>query len=168
MLSLPGQGCNKEQNPSYLLPSDREATTPPPCWWAPAGAEPLQEQLSHLQAGGRGHQWHFLMGQQTVQRMGAGVTWQGAGKGAGWCLCVKTEQESRRVKEMYEVTSEPWPRHLPALRREETGAQLSPKTNSVCSAGSISPFKNSWVLLKYSCVIKKRKCNYFISLGLWD
>lgn len=165
MLSLPVQGCNKEQNPAYLFPSDQEATTLPPCWWAPAGAEPLQEQLCSL-AGRQQRTPVALILWDSKHCRG----WElgSPGKEAGWCLCAKTEQERRRVKEMHGVTSEPWPRHLPVLRREGSGAQLSPKMNSVCSAGSISPFKKSWVLLKYSCVIKKRKCNHFISLGLWD
>lgn len=164
MFSASGQRCNKEQSPVRLLPSDQQATTSPPCpSWTPPGAA-----LLALGQAGRGDQWHFLLGEQMVQRMGAGVTWQGTGKEWDGACVGRWSRKAEGEGDAWGHLWAPYPCHLPVLKRENSGARSNPKMNPLCSAGSISPFIKSWMLLKYSCVIKKRKCKYFISFGLGD
>lgn len=89
MFNVLGQRCNKEQNPVCLLPFDQEASTSQLC----PNLTPLDAALLPLGQADREDQWYFLLGKQMVQRIWAGMSWQGTVKEVEWCLCRKMEQK---------------------------------------------------------------------------
>lgn len=121
MFRVSGWRCNKEQNPVCLLPSDLQATTSRPCpSRTPPGAALLP--LGHA---GRGDQWHFLLGEQMVQRMGTGVTWQGTG---GTLLV--WEGGTGKVRDVHDVIFEPLPLSSSYFKKGKLCGTKEPKDES--------------------------------------